>query len=47
MWRVELQVGEKFPLLLRPSPRNDIDEGGRDARPTALCCFGERLMCKV
>ena len=47
VWGVELQVGEEVSLLLCPTPRNDIHEGGRVARPTALCRFGERHMCKV
>ena len=47
MWGVELQVGEGVPLLPRPAPRNDIAEGGRVARPTALCRCVESHMCKV
>ena len=47
MWGVELQVGEGVPLLFSPTPRNDMDEGGRVARPTAFCRFGECHMCKV
>ena len=44
-----MQVGEGvfFPLLLRVAPREDIHERGRVARPAALCCLGERYMCKV
>ena len=47
VWGVELQVGEGVPLLPCPTPRNDIDEGDRVARPTALCRCGESHMCKV
>ena len=48
MWGVELQVGEEvLPLLLCLTPREDIHEGGRVARPAALCYFGERHMRKV
>ena len=44
-----MQVGKGvfFPLLLCLSPREEIQERGRVARPAALCCLGERYMCKI